>query len=323
MALLILSAFITDEKTAAFVLLLLATASLGAGFGLTVPALNTLAAALHPAGVDRAILALNALLGLGTVLAPLFVAPALRRPLRPPRLLVGDAGHLRGALGRPRRRERAASTPSRRAQSRRRTGCQRDPGPVLDLCGVRRALRHLRDGQRKLVAGGDDERVGRVHRGRVARLTAFWAMVTIGRVVFAAVQEWIPSRMTYRVLPFVLAGAFVVVALLPNDKPALGVLAFGLAGLGCSALLPLTISFGQGELKDFSARVAGGVIAFYQVGYGVAAFGVGPLLAGGVSLPQIYAAAAVIAAILGGWSFRVAGRQPNPTSLHPHLGHRG
>ena len=79
----------------------------------------------------------------------------------------------------------------------------------------------------------------------------------------------------------------------------------------------------QGELKDFSARVAGGVIAFYQVGYGVAAFGVGPLLAGGVSLPQIYAAAAVIAAILGGWSFRVAGRQPNPTSLHPHLGHRG
>ena len=34
----------------------------------------------------------------------------------------------------------------------------------------------------------------------------------------------------------------------------LGILAFGLAGLGCSALLPLTISFGQGEL----AAVAGG-----------------------------------------------------------------
>jgi hypothetical protein len=33
-----------------------------------------MAAAFHPAAVDRAILTLNALLGLGTVLAPLFVA---------------------------------------------------------------------------------------------------------------------------------------------------------------------------------------------------------------------------------------------------------
>ncbi|MET0785040.1 MAG: hypothetical protein ABWY53_11980 [Leifsonia flava] len=41
MALLIVSSFHTEEKTLAYGLLLLATASLGAGFGLTVPALNT------------------------------------------------------------------------------------------------------------------------------------------------------------------------------------------------------------------------------------------------------------------------------------------
>ena len=69
----------------------------------------------------------------------------------------------------------------------------------------------------------------------------------------------------------------------------LGVLAFGLAGLGCSALLPLTISFGQEELASVSAAVAGGVIAFYQLGYGIAAFGVGPLLDGGVELSTLYA----------------------------------
>src|SRR4029453_17781596 len=45
---LLLSQFFTDDQSAAFVLLLLATASLGAGFGLTVPALNTLTAALRP-----------------------------------------------------------------------------------------------------------------------------------------------------------------------------------------------------------------------------------------------------------------------------------
>ena len=39
-----------------------------------VPALNTFTAAFHPDGVDKAVLTLNALLGLGTALAPVFVA---------------------------------------------------------------------------------------------------------------------------------------------------------------------------------------------------------------------------------------------------------
>ena len=58
----------------AYGLLLVATACLGAGFGLTVPTLNTFTAVFHPAAIDQSVLALNALLGLGTALAPLFVA---------------------------------------------------------------------------------------------------------------------------------------------------------------------------------------------------------------------------------------------------------
>jgi hypothetical protein len=59
------------------------------------------------------------------------------------------------------------------------------------------------------------------------------------------------------------------------------------------------------------------VIAFYQFGYGIAAFGVGPLLDSGVELPTIYGFAAVIAAAMGVWSFVVARRGPSPDSLHP------
>ena len=66
--------------------LLLATTSLGIGFGFTVPALNTFTAAFNPTKVDSAVLVLNALLGLGTALAPLFVAVFVG-----PRLLVGTA----------------------------------------------------------------------------------------------------------------------------------------------------------------------------------------------------------------------------------------
>ena len=45
MGLLIVSAFFTGDQTLAYALLLFATACLGVGFGLCVPALNTLAAA--------------------------------------------------------------------------------------------------------------------------------------------------------------------------------------------------------------------------------------------------------------------------------------
>ena len=47
-------------------------------------------------------------------------------------------------------------------------------------------------------------------------LTAFWAMVTFGRVFFAAVQRVVPARLTYHVLPFVLAGAFVLICVAPR-----------------------------------------------------------------------------------------------------------
>ncbi len=85
-----------------------------------------------------------------------------------------------------------------------------------------------------------------------------------------------------------------------------------LAGLGCSALLPLTISFGQEKLAGSQAIVTGGVIACYQVGYGIAAFGVGPLASVGIRLPAIFAASTAVAVVLGGLSLVVAHRGRRP-----------
>jgi Na+/H+-dicarboxylate symporter len=74
------------------------------------------------------------------------------------------------------------------------------------------------------------------------------------------------------------------------------VLAFGLAGLACSAFFPLSISFGGGEFPRLTALVSGELIAFYQVGYGIAAFGTGSLLdTTGVPLSTIYAGASLVA----------------------------
>jgi predicted MFS family arabinose efflux permease len=122
------------------------------------------------------------------------------------------------------------------------------------------------------------------------------------------IERRFPETRTYRLLPFVAAVALALIALLPSGSTAAGVLAFGLAGLGCSALLPLTISFGQRELVVLGSVLAGLLIAAYQVGYGVAAFGVGPLVEHlGIGLPAVYAAAAAVAIVLGLLSFVVVG----------------
>ena len=313
MALLLISAHFVHDQEVAYGLLLVATGFLGAGFGLCVPALNTFAATFNPQGVDRAILALNALLGLGTVLAPVFVAIFLGLGAwwgLPITSIVLLAALLLVSLRLPLR------TGARATATRERHGF---PARfwVYAAFGVLYGICETVNGNWSQLDMTSEVRASAT--AATLALTAFWGMVTLGRVFFAAVERWFPARATYRLLPFVLAAAFVLVSVVPTGDVAFGVIAFGLAGLGCSALLPLTISLGQKELTAVSAAVAGGVIAFYQFGYGVAAFGIGPLVDHGVSLTTVYKVAALIAVVMGLWSFVVA-RGSTSSELHSPKG---
>jgi predicted MFS family arabinose efflux permease len=304
MLLLLLTASFESNTSAAFPLLLVATAFLGAGFGLTVPALNVLTAAFHPAAVERSVLVLNALLGLGTALAPVFVAVFVGLgfwwglPLTSAILLVVL---VIVSIGLPLRVE----APSKARVAGVSTGI---PARFWIFAGF--AVLY---GVCETVNGNWSQldmttKLGASTTQAAIALTSFWAMVTVGRVVFAAVERWLPSRTTYHLLPFLLAATFAVIAFLPDGSTAAGIVAFGVAGLGCSALLPLTIGFGEEELAAMAAAMAGGVIAFYQLGYGIAAFGVGPLLDHGVTLPTVYGASAVVAVAMGLVSFAVVRR---------------
>jgi MFS family permease len=312
MILLVVSKLFTGDQSTAYALLLLATACLGAGFGLAVPALNTFAAAFNAASVDRAILVLNALLGLGTVLAPVLVAifVGLGFWWGLPLVSIGLLALLSVvSLGLPLRVQAAAA------------GARTAATGVPTRFWVYAAFALLY-GVCETVNGNWSQldmtsELGATVTQASLALTAFWLMVTVGRVGFAALQRQVAPRLTYHALPFALVVAFVFISVLPHGDPVLGVLAFGLAGLCCSTLLPLTISFGQEELVTFSGAVAGGVIACYQLGYGIAAFGIGPLVDHGVGLPTIYVVAAGIAAAMGTLSFAVARRRPSPASLHP------
>ena len=299
MALLVVSWWLIDNQSVAYAILLLATACLGAGFGLGVPTLNTLAARFHPGREDGAVLTLNALLGLGTVLAPVLVAVFVGLDVWLALPLLVAAALVVLLIW-------CASLPLH-AGTRQDAASTRPPIPSRFWLFAGFAVLY---GFCETMNGNWSQLDMTQHLGASATtaalaLTAFWGMVTAGRVFFARVEPRFAARRTFHLLPFVLAMAFVLISLLPDDIPMLGVAAFGLAGIGCSALLPLTISFGQEQLATVSASVAGFVIAFYQGGYGIAALGVGPLASAGVELSTIFGFAALVALAMGGLSFVV------------------
>jgi fucose permease len=305
MSLLVASQFFIGNGPLPYAMLLLATTSLGIGFGLVVPAINTLASAFFAAAADRAVLYLNALLGLGTALAPVLVAifiglgvwwglPAVVAAL----LVVLIAT----SLGLPLRAGPDASESTGESAATR----PRLPSRfwVFAAFALLYGIVETMNGNWATVYMTTD--LGAPSTTSSVALTAFWAMVTVGRVAFAAIERRFPETDTYRLLPFVAALALLAIAGLPSGADAAGIAAFGLAGLGCSALLPLTISFGQRELAALGATVAAGLIAFYQIGYGLSAFGVGPLVdSAGIGLPTIYRATAIVAVVLGVLSFVV------------------
>jgi MFS family permease len=310
MTLLIVSQFVMHAHMLAFGILLAATACMGVGFGFTVPALNTFAAGFFPQRVDKAVLGLNALLGLGTALAPVFIAIFVGLgiwwglPLLVSALLVG-------LLLFSVRLPLDQGAQARAAQ----TAKGKTPLParfwVFAMFVLLYGICETMNGNWASLYM--TQNLGASTTLASFALTVFWATATAGRILFAAIGRWFPEGRTYRVLPLVVTVAFVAVAFIPKRDPFLGILAFGLAGLGCSALLPLTISFGQKEMTTIAASVVGGLIAFYQIGYGIGAFGVGPLQTwGGLDLNVIYGGTALVALVMLALSFAVVRRQSVP-----------
>jgi fucose permease len=323
MALLALSSLVMASTGLAYGLLLLATATLGLGFGATLMALNTYAEAFFPDRADSAVLVLNALLGTGTALAPVFVAvfvglgawwllPVVVGVALLGLLLLSARAPFQIAEGRGEPGAAAAGSSARAATA----------GAGL-LRGMPRrfwlyAAVVLLYGIAETVNGNWSGLYLTQQRGVPAAwaslaLTAFWGMVTVGRILAAVVSSRVPAWEIYLGLPALLVVAFLLVSRV--STPLGGVLGFGFAGLACSAFFPLSISFAGKELVGLTAVVSGELVAFYQVGYGLAAFGVGPLRdLTGVPLSSIYAAASLVALAMVVLAFLVTRVMRSPTT---------
>jgi MFS transporter, FHS family, glucose/mannose:H+ symporter len=294
MALLALSRLLLGMPDMAFGVLLLATGALGLGFGATVMALNTYAEAFFPKRADRAVLALNALLGLGTALAPVLVAivVALGAWWLLPVVVACIALLLFGVAYAQPLRLHAGSADADRPTSLNWIDLPHRFWLYAAAVFVYGIVETLNGNWAMLYLSSER---GVSAQGASFALAAFWVMVTVGRVLIALISQLVPARWIYVALPALSLVVFQLAAQVQSE--AGGIIVFGLAGLACSGFLPLSISFAGGEFPRLSAVMAGGLIAFYQLGYGVAAFGIGPLQGlFGLSFSTVFAAGSVVAA---------------------------
>lgn len=310
MLLLLFSAHVMHDHQLAIPLLMGATSCLGLGFGTLVPTLNRMVEVLNPQNSDSAVLLLNAVLGVGTTLAPLFIALFTHLGFwwgLPLTLSIALLTLLLSNL--------LVKLPEEplRVATHSHTAKLSALGYMFIAFAFLYGMMETLNGN--WVSIYMKNHVGASPNLGALALTAFWGMVTFGRLFFSATSKVFSEALAFQIAPFISAIAFVIIASLVSGQGFVAVIAFGLIGFGCSVLLPLLISFGGKELGAFAAAVPGMIISSYLLGYGVAAFGVGPLQEfADISLRSIYLMGACIACILGFLSIYIIQKQTREVS---------
>jgi len=308
MLLLGLSHFVIGLEGMPFILLLLGTAALGGGFGLTITALNPYAYQLFPGKEASALTSLHFLLGVGTSTAPLVVNffeaqgiwwgaglaiglfVVLLLLLQLPLPMPLELEESKGADGRP----------------------ERVPARVwlwfvvvffYGACEV--TFSNWSSIYLK-------EEVGLSMQSASFGLSLFWISIAVGRVLFSLIALRVNTRPSYLVAPLVIGAVFALTPILDGQLLNYGALLLG--GLAASFFFPYSISLATDENPRFSAAVSGMLVAALQLAYGVINPLIGGLnellpLSGVFRLSSLYGFFMLAIAI---YLFRSAPRQASP-----------
>ncbi len=322
MVLLLATAPVESTHSLTFPILLAAGACLGAGFGLVVPVLMAYARFLHATNEDPSVLALNALLALGAIIAPAIAVgfarldwwwglPLLVGVLHVIQLLL--SGHLPTYAG---------AAPGWAGQSRKRTLrfflyavfamlYAITAAIIVVWCQLKIASPPTTAIPAQLTAAFRP--AGDPHALRTSlALAALWGgLLVAGRVIFAAADRWLagPWRVACYFVPIVIFGALIAAGVLSGVRELAVIAVFGLAIVGCSALLPLRMSFNHWDVVAITAALAGGIAA-YQLAYGFMSDGLRPRPGAGPGVAATFAIAGAVGILMAIISIAAIRHQP-------------
>jgi predicted MFS family arabinose efflux permease len=293
----LLAAAVWVDPAWAFPSVMIGTASMGLAFGVGGAPLNSYPPTFFPDASDTAVVTLHSLLGAGLALGPVVVAPFIAHDawIGFPFLLLALCCLVLvvGAL---------TDFPETDGENET-TGT---PRPVRQrlfwafvVAAVLYAFAEGTFSNWAVIYLHEAKGVSQATAGLA--LSVFWAALVAGRLLTSALVLRLSSQTVWLVLPLLMIAAFLLLPL--ADGAAAGIGLFALAGLGCSAFFPLTITLISRAYPDHVAWASSMMIAALMLGVGAGSFLFGPLREA-FSFAMIYRAsalyplAALIAAIV-------------------------
>lgn len=260
------SQWLIEFKMAAYIVILVSTAFLGAGFGLSITALNPLAYQLFEGKESSAVTALHFFLGAGTATSPLLIsafvgfsfwwgAPFLASGVLFLLFLFTAALplQLNEALKNKAEVKIEFKIPKR-----------------LWLYVVAVFFYGACEATFGSWGAVFLEQEGGLSVAKASiGLSLFWGFVAFGRVLFAFFALKFPTKWLFIVAPFILAGVYFLTP--KADTELLYLAAMGLGGLAISFLFPQSISVSTDEFPKHAAVVSGLMVAALQLGFGFSA----------------------------------------------------
>ena len=244
----------------AFPAVMVGTASMGFAFGVGGAPLNSFPPLFFPDASDTAVVALHSLLGAGLAIGPVLVAPFIAReawigfPLLLLVLCVPTDDSDEDAADAPR--------------------------PVREglfwtfvVAAVLYAFAEGTFSNWAVIYLHEARGVPQATAG--IALSVFWAALVAGRLLTSALVLRVSSQAVWLVLPVLMIAAFWLLPL--ADGATMGIGLFALAGLGCSAFFPLTITLISRAYPEHVAWASSMMIAALMLGVGAGSFVFGPL----------------------------------------------
>jgi fucose permease len=265
-----------------FPLALAATFATGLGFGLAAAPLNSFPRQLFPARPDTALVALHTVLASGFAVGPLIASAVMSAglwSLLPAGAALAALTIAAGAwLSLP-----AVAAIEVEHEARPGSGPSSHLGLAFIVIAVLYALAEGTFANWAVVYLREER--GVAEGWAALSLSVFWFALAGGRLAISVLLARFSPEAIWRLLPVLMAIAFLG---LPSVRgPASGLVCFALAGLGCSAFFPLTVSLAAQHVRGGAARAGSLLTAALMVGVGVGSFVIGPLR-GGASLATLY-----------------------------------
>ena len=270
----------------AFPAVMVGTASMGFAFGVGGAPLNSFPPLFFPDASDTAVVALHSLLGAGLAIGPVLVAPFIAREawIGFPLLLLVLCVLVM-----------AAGSLIRFPTDDSDEDAADAPRPVREglfwtfvVAAVLYAFAEGTFSNWAVIYLHEARGVPQATAG--IALSVFWAALVAGRLLTSALVLRVSSQAVWLVLPVLMIAAFWLLPL--ADGATMGIGLFALAGLGCSAFFPLTITLISRTYPEHVAWASSMMIAALMLGVGAGSFVFGPLREA-FSFETIYRASAL------------------------------